>query len=417
MNQAFYTGIIGLQATQTGIDVTSDNLSNINTVGFKSSTVEFSSFYADSVDRASSNTLKSDVGAGVQVQTTSVNLGQGELIQGDRDTELAIDGDGWFGVNGGGENQYTRNGNFNFDVSRDLVTDDKMHVLGTIGNNIVNGELTEVLGSVALGDVTAQEPLNFPETLHFPVQPTQNVKFIGNIGTEDRLINTSAIAISANNDSNAIKLSFTQMDPKPVSGTGWDVVATVTSADGQTLYDTQTGTATFAENGGLISFDIPTLDNDGTNVEVDLGSDFTGLIAIDTQAVSVSSSSDGLEAGDLVGYRIDGQANVIAGFSNGRSSSVGKIAIFHFQNDQGLEKLSGSRFTQSSNSGAPIFYKDANGNNINHSSVLNYRLENSNVRTEVGLTELIIMQRAYDANSKTISTSDQMLQKALSMDA
>jgi len=91
--------------------------------------------------------------------------------------------------------------------------------------------------------------------------------------------------------------------------------------------------------------------------------------------------------------------------------------VYHFQNDQGLTRISGTRFTQSPNSGDAIFYKDAAGKNIIGTNLTNYKLEGSNIEMTYGITELIIMQRAYDANSKSITTSDQMMQKALSMDA
>ncbi len=417
MIQAFYTGISGLQATQTAIDVTSDNLSNINTVGFKNSEVEFSSVFATAGDRANASAITNQTGSGTKIQTTAVNLSQGELIQGDRDTELAIDGDGWFGVKGNGNTEYTRNGNFNFDADRNLVTDDRSHVLGTMGTNIKDGVLIESLNSVELGAVNTQEALNFPIDLRYPVEPTSEVNFSGNLGINTTTTSASSTAVSSSSENNAVKLEFTQVIPRPVSGSEWNVVATVKSADGSTTYDTQQGSVTFSETGALDSFNIPLLDNDGTAVSVNLGAAFDGLIANGIEEPSISSSSNGLEGGDLVGYRINQDANVVAAFSNGRSSSVGKVAIFHFQNDQGLEKLSGSRFTQSNNSGNPIFFTDTNGANVNGASVLNYRLENSNVRTEVGLTQLIIMQRAYDANSKSISTSDEMIQKALNMGA
>ena len=417
MNQSFYTGITGLSSSQFAIDVVSDNLSNLNTVGFKSSEAEFASIYNSSLDRASSSNLSALTGAGTKIQATSVNLSQGEIISGDRNTELAIDGDGWFGVKGNGETEYTRNGNFTFDASRDLVTQERQHVLGTLGGNIQDGVLTETLSSVALGDVNAQKPLNLPESLHYPVEATKNASFSGNLGIEEILVKASSTVISSSSDLNALNLAFTQSDPQPDIGSSWDIVATVTNADGTTTYDTQNGVVTFGANGGLENFTLAALDNDGTAVNVDFGEGSSGLIAIDNQLVSISSSADGFEAGELVGYTINEDANIIAGFSNGRSSSIGKVALYHFQNDQGLDKLSGSRFTESSNSGKPIFFTDANGKNINGSTILNYHLENSNVRVEVGLTDLIIMQRAYDANSKTISTSDQMLQKALQMDA
>jgi flagellar hook protein FlgE len=77
--------------------------------------------------------------------------------------------------------------------------------------------------------------------------------------------------------------------------------------------------------------------------------------------------------------------------------------------------MNGSRFSESTNSGKPLFFQDENGKNVIGTDITNFKLEGSNVRTDVGLTDIIIMQRAYDANSKCIKTADEMLQKALSM--
>lgn len=86
-------------------------------------------------------------------------------------------------------------------------------------------------------------------------------------------------------------------------------------------------------------------------------------------------------------------------------------------NDQGLERINGSRFRESSNSGKPTFFQDASGKNIIGTDITNFKLEGSNISMEYGLTELIILQRSYDASAKSITTADQMMQKALNMDA
>jgi len=129
------------------------------------------------------------------------------------------------------------------------------------------------------------------------------------------------------------------------------------------------------------------------------------------------SNSDGIRAGNLVGYDINSDAEVIATFSNGEQSSVGKIALFHFQNNQGLTQVSSTSYSSSSNSGEALFFKDEKGNSIYGTDVLNYTLEDSNVALSQSLTELIVFQRSFDSNSKVLSTADEMMQKALDMDA
>jgi flagellar basal body rod protein FlgG len=89
--------------------------------------------------------------------------------------------------------------------------------------------------------------------------------------------------------------------------------------------------------------------------------------------------------------------------------------IFWFQGSNHIDLA--DEFEESSNSGAPLFFKDENGQNIIGTNIQNFKLEGSNVQMSYGLTDLIILQRAYDANSKSITTADQMMQKALNMDA
>ncbi len=420
MIQAFYTGVSGIKAHQDAIDVTSDNLANINSVGFRSYTTEFASLFdnAMAVDNFSSS-VSSTVGVGTRVQATGMDLSQGTLINSDRSTDLAIVGDGWFGVATGDKRYFTRSGNFSFDSNRDLVNDAGMYVLGTVGNNIdfATNTLTQELTDVELGNIDTLQKIQLPETLNYPPQPTTNIDFFGNLGTDNETRVISANAIDAQGNINKVKLTFTQANPQPPVGSIWNVTATVTSNDESILYSTSQGVVNFDEAGGLVSSTLTSVDNNGSTVAINLGSGFGGVVAIANTPITGSSQSDGLVGGELIGYDINQNAEVVATFTNGRQSSVAQIALFHFQNDQGLERINGTLFQESSNSGQALIFQDADGNNILGANVLNYKLEASNVRMENGLTELIVYQRAYDANSKSITTADQMIQKALNMDA
>lgn len=415
MTQAFYTGISGIKAQQTAIDVVSDNLSNVSTIGFRGYSSEFSSLFEKMVNTGSgSSSVNSSVGVGAKLNTITMDEHLGTFQLTSNSTDLAILGDGWFGIQGEGKPLYTRDGGFTFDSERSLVTYDGYYVLGTKGNNI-NGEiLTAQVAETPLGDIAAQEKLRFPQNLVFPVQPTSVATIGGNLGLEDVTRVISAGVIDSQNNRNDLRLEFIKTVPQPSVGTQWDVVATVESLDGTINYDTKSGTMVFDENGALLSNTLTSVNNNGTSVSIDTGSGFSGLLS-NSNPFSSSSSSDGLGAGDLLGYDVNKNGEVIATFTNGMQSSVGKIAVFHFQNDRGLERVNGARFSEAVNSGSPLFFKDANGNNIIGTDLTNFKLEGSNVRMEVGLTDIIVMQRAFDANSKCIKTADEMLQKALSM--
>lgn len=283
------------------------------------------------------------------------------------------------------------NGSWSIDIpTQELQVDSRVEIVATVSDDL--GNPTEIrtehsarFGPSELGEV--------------------DIRSIG------------AGVVDAQGNKNHLKIEFTPVDTQVLPGSQWNAVATVQSLDGETIYDTQTSIVEFDADGSLKSHSFTTIDNNGTAVEIDLGNGYDGVVSLSNVDRTSSSITDGVIPGDLVGYEISQDAEVIATFTNGMQSSVGKIAVYHFQNDQGLERITGTRFKPSSNSGEPIFYQNAEGENIIGSSIANYRLENSNVRMEVGLTELIIYQRAYDANAKSITTADQMMQKALNMDA
>jgi len=417
MTQAYYTGISGLKNSSTGIDIVSDNLANVNTMGFRGNDYEFASLFEDSL-ATTSNITSNSIGLGTRIQASPMTQTQGSFMATERSTDLAIMGDGWFGVQGVGDPMYTRNGAFSFDSNRDLVTDDGHYVLGTMAGNINGNTLTQVLSNTPLSDVTAQEKLRFPNDLIFPSQATTKAEFSGNIGTEDELRTMSSSVIDSQGNKNELRLEFTKAEKQTPPGTQWDVKAiTRDKNDPSKVYDTQTGFVSFNESGALISSTLTSIDNNGTSVAIDLGEKYSGVVSISNMNISSSSSSNGTPKGDLVGYDINKDGDVVASFSNGIQSSVGKVAVYHFQNDRGLDRVSGTYFSISDNSGKAIFYQDKNGQNITGTDMTNFKLEGSNVDMTVGLTDLIILQRTYDANSKSITTADQMIQKALNMDA
>lgn len=414
MSQAFYTGISGLKNNSIGIDVVANNIANISTIGFRGYSAEFASMFGDAL--ATSNSANDTIGSGVRVQTTSMISNQGALALSDRSTDLAILGNGWFGVQSDEEPFYTRDGSFTFDANSDLVTNNGYYVLGTVASNISKDNiLTAQIDNLPLGKVATQQKLRFPKTLTFPPQPSTKAQFFANLGVGKDPTTVGATVVDPKNNYNSLGLLFTKNDIQTPPGSQYTVVATTKSADGSKLYDTKIGSANFDASGSLVSNTLSTIDNNGAAVAIDLGSNFSGITSINRPYAPGSSEADGTIGGDLAGYSVNKNAEVIATFTNGRQSSVGKIAVYHFRNEQGLERVSGTNFKENSNSGKALFYTDTNGNNINGVDVLNFKLEGSNVALSYGLTELIILQRAYDANSKSISTADQMIKKALDM--
>lgn len=420
MNQAFYTGITGLQSQQSGIDVTSNNIANGDTFGFKGNSIEFKTLFDKAVASASNQaSTNSTIGMGSTLQATPTILKSGSIINTEKNTDLAIGGNGWFGVKGNGTTMYTRNGNFSFDAQRNLVNASGQHVLGTLTSTFdKNNTLTSIVTDSKLGSISDQKKIELPQTLHYPPQPTKHTSFKGNLGQKDAIRKMGATVIDGKGNKNSLTLVFKKTVPQPALGVSWDVTATTSSVGTLTspskVYAKKTGVITFNEYGSLIGSTLKNIDNNGTTVNIDFGKGYSGVVS-NSSATNTSSTSDGLKGGELVGYDINRDGEVVATFTNGKQASMAKIAVYHFQNDQGLLNVNGSNFIESANSGKPMFYKDADGKTILGATLMNSKLESSNVDPAAGLTDLIIYQRAYDANAKTLTTSDQMIQKALQM--
>ena len=167
-----------------------------------------------------------------------------------------------------------------------------------------------------------------------------------------------------------------------------------------------------------LSQDISSFDIENTTVEVThiINSGWDGIVsntALDK--ATVIQDEDGIAEGHLVDYSMDSQGQVVAQFTNSQSIPVAKIAVYHFQNDQGLSSLTGNHFQATINSGKAIFYTDANGNFIQNTAIMSNRLEGSNVNLATALTELIVIQKAFSGNAKSITASDEMIQNAIQM--
>lgn len=213
-------------------------------------------------------------------------------------------------------------------------------------------------------------------------------------------------------DANNTDLSFRRMlaFPNPTlagsSSQSTDALTVARALDASSLE------ISFDENGQYTGPATVTLDNGGTPLVVDLAKTFA---VADSTQIQEYFTVNGVVGGDLDDYSVDDNGRIYAHFSNGRNVEVAQIPLYHFQNEQGLERIGGNLFITSANSGDPFFYTDADGNVILGATINAKTLENSNVNTGTALTNLIIMQRAFDGAAKVITASDEMVQNAINM--
>jgi len=436
MNSSFYNGVAGIKTHQFGMDVWANNISNINTTGYKSATPEFSTIFSQSINNQYGVASTNDIGLGsTQVASTS-DMSMGALIQTENKFDMAIDGKGFFGVlDGGGNTFYTRNGSFFKDANGDLVDSSGNYVLGQFAQNISNKTITnEDLGDIKLSSADSSSKINLPDKLTLPAQQTTVVKMQGNLdstpkyeydenGQKHEVANEEVYRselFRKDSGKNYLEVKFTKQVPQGAVNVIWDATATVTDEDGNVL-STNSGVLTFDGTGALLSNTLNSVQSDDTDVKLDFGTpkDDTksngrdGLVSYNSDVDGKMITKDGHVSGELVDYGVDSLGNIQAIFDNGKSVPIYKVMVFDFINEQGLKQTSPVYYQESSNSGKAKLLTDKDGNSVQ--TITNRHLESSNVNLSTAMTELIVMQKAYEASSKSITTSDQMIQNAINM--
>lgn len=419
MNRAFYNGISGSKSYQYGIDTIGNNIANINTNGYKANVPQFAELFTDKVAsiKNSDTPVQSDQGFGVRANSSAIDLSQGNIQKTDRSLDLAIMGEGWFGLSNEGTDgiNFTRNGSFAYNKDGDLVSPDGGYLMGTLSKELNNGKLNTIVDYMPLNGVDTQEPMKLPQNLLLGAVPTKNVSIHGNLGVEGVTQRYSTEIYTKAGDKRDLLIRI-EKDLKQKEGESkWKMFVSIKDKEGKTLFKAKPEPLIFDGNGAIKTFTPPTIDNEGTKIKLSLGGDFNGLVALGGNFIGKDIVKDGTSKGNLLDYHLNQDGHLIANFDNGRASVVGKVAIYHFQNDQGLAKLGGNHFVQTANSGKPIFYQNEKGENIIGSKLAPYAVERANTSAATALTNLIIMQKAFDANAKCITTGDQLIQAALKM--
>ena len=211
----------------------------------------------------------------------------------------------------------------------------------------------------------------------------------------------------------------------------YEVVAGVYDDNGALIGEESHGQITFNQHGALISNTLTSVPNpQGGTININFGTptngnqpstDRTGAgwdgvyILPESKSDAITSSGNGVAEGFFNRYQIEQDGSIIAQFTNGKTVTVGKLALYTFINEQGLAVVGGNNFMATSNSGAASFLYDNEGKLVRPALFVGQKLEMSNTDLSTELTNLIVMQRGFEASSKSITTSDSMLQTAIGL--
>ncbi|MDI2097885.1 flagellar hook protein FlgE [Ruicaihuangia caeni] len=383
MLRSLYSGISGLRSHQTMLDVTGNNIANVNTTGFKGSATQFQDTLSQLVQGAGrpaanvGGTNPAQVGLGVQVAGITTNFSQGSAQMTGRSTDMMIAGDGFFVVRQGTETLYTRSGAFDFDARGRLVTADGAFVQGWAAAG----------GTVSAGGPAG--PITLPLGAIAPAVATTTASLGGNLPSDatvgDQLVREVEVFDAAGNG-RMLSFTFTK------SAAGWDV----SGDDGSGAV---TASLTFTD--GVLDA-APAMTIGG--VAVDFGA-VTGYAGLTTATVT---GQDGRNAGTLESFSLAKDGSIVGAFSNGATEVLAQLALANFVNPVGLEKAGASSYRATLNSGAAAL---GTAGSEGLGLVLGSALEMSNVDLSQEFTNLIVAQRGFQANARIITTSDEVLQE------
>lgn len=417
LSSTLYTGISGLQSNAEAMSVTGNNISNSNTVGFKSSSTLFSDVLSASISSASGS---SQVGRGVQIATVSTTFSQGSFQSSSSDTDLAIKGDGFFMVSEADSNEtyYTRNGSFSFDSDGYLTNSTGYRVQGKqYGDD----------GVLSGGDPT---DIQVDVNSLIPARQTSSATLTTNLDSGSTVI-SSGFDITNPDDTSNYSTSTPIYDSLGNTHTAttyftmtasqtweWHMVvdASELSASATGLTEIGSGNLTFDSSGNLLTGASGTT-TAGALTWVN-GADSSQQITMNFDTTQSSSSStvisqnqDGYGPGEVVDVDIDDEGTVIANYSNGESIKVARLTLATFTNSAGLTKEGGSLYSETASSGEP----SVGTAGASQGYIYTNSLELSNVDLAQEFVNLITIQNGYSASSKVITTTDEMLQELINL--
>jgi len=421
LTSTLYSGISGLQTNAEAMSVTGNNISNSNTIGYKSSSTVFSDMLSATISTTS--TSVNQVGRGSELTTVRSNFSQGSFQSTSSDTDLAIEGDGFFMLSAAGSDEvmYTRNGAFNFDSDGYLVNADGYRV---------QGQLFDADGTPGGGD---PEDIQIDLTSQVPAQETSNIVLTTNLNSGEEVISggfdlsdpagssnysTSTQIYDALGETHLATTYFTKTDDQTWE---WNTVvdsadldSSVASSEDSTIIGS--GTLIFDDDGQLTS--ASEYDLDATTLMWANGADSTQSIAIEFDTTQFSSSSvvfsqsqDGYALGEVVETTINSDGVVSVSYSNGETLDIATITLATFSNPGGLVKEGNSLYSANSYSGDPQIGTPG----ASQGTIYTNSLELSNVDLSQEFVDMITIQNGYSASSKVITTTDEMLQEVINL--
>lgn len=455
MMRSMYSAVSGLRIHQGKMDTIGNNIANVNTVGFKKGQVTFQEVFSQVVRGASGptggkgGTNPQQIGMGAAVGSINTIHTKGPGQRTDNPTDLMVDGEGFFVVSDDtnfNNRYYTRAGNFSLDRDGNLVTADGFKVLGYAadGEGNILSDVTNIRINMSETKApTATDGINLRGNLdsRLPIGTTKKIDTVvqdtlGNSYTvtfnlvrdpADHTWNLSVSRITDKSTGNYTETTNDVIDGNSLKLVFSDKGELVTIGDNNLKDDTSPKFTTLLKIPSDLSFNFNKDNEELTTDKITKpGGSFNNIVLFDSDQEDTFKhiyqyanemdikpyAQNGNTSGTLEGFAIDATGTVVGVFTNGERKSLGQIMLAKFDNPMGLQKLGSNFFVDTRNSGEPQLGSGGVGG---FGAISPGNLEMSNVDISLEFTEMITTQRGFQANSRIITTSDEMLQELVNM--
>ncbi len=414
---SLYAGVTGLQANGNALSVIGDNISNVNTVGFKGSRCVFGDILASSLGGAGGS---SQVGRGVRLSAVEQIFTQGTFQTTGNSTDMAIDGNGFFKVSSTEGTYYTRAGQFSLNSTYQLVNPDGFVMQG-FAIDATSGAVSGTTSNVVLDSSTSASSASTSVTIAANLDAGASVPGTAWSVADREDASNFSTAVTVYDSLGGSHSVTTYYRKTGANAWDWYAVADV----GGTMTQGYNGSLDFGTDGTLETVGSPTethfawtgadasaLTFDfGTSTD-DSGTGLDGVTQYDGTSQVKSQSQNGYGEGTMKSIGINPDGKITSLYDNGQTKDLYYICLTDFPNIGGLSKKGGNLFASSGLSGDPV---DARPKLSGRGQVLSSSLELSSVDIAEEFVNLITTQRGFQANSRTITTTDEMVAEILSM--
>jgi flagellar hook protein FlgE len=420
---SLYTGVSGMSAQGEALGVISDNIANANTIGFKASRAEFQDIISKNLKGILGG---NQIGRGVKIGAVNPILSQGNVDATEKVTDLAVSGDGYFKVKGSDGDSFTRDGSFHFDKEGYLVTNDNQRVQGFQADekgNILN-KMADIKFPRALIPAKGTTEVKLDLNLDSRMEATK--KFNGKDPYSTSHYSTGVEMYDSQGNKHLLSMFFNKtadrewsfhgmVDGKEVSGGEEGALSQVCegklkfTVDGK-LDSQEVTDSSFNFKGGALQNQKIKLNFGDAIAEGGKGLDGTKQYGKNSDLISWHQ--DGAAAGTITSLSFNDEGNLTAVYSNGQAADLAQIALAKFENPEALFKVGNNRLKESRDSGgASMGAPGASG----RGKLFAKSLERSTVDLATEFVNMIQNQRGFQANAKTITTTDELLNEVIQL--